>query len=432
MIEKATEHVAGMRCLLEKRLLMAVRRFRCCRGYRSVCVFLPLLLVLTVLASSVSNFSGGRASSSPSSPSKTRGFGDLDAAAPPRITAQAACLMEPRTATVLFGKNFHQPLAPASITKVATAMVAFEKADLNDVIVIPREACGIEGSSMGLRPNQKYTIRDLLEAMLLISANDAAEALAIHVGGTRGEFMKMVNQRLEDLGLLNTHFVNPHGMSKPGHFSTAYDLALLGRWALGDDRFARVVGSKTSSINELSEDREVGLANTNKLLWTYPGAEGIKTGTTRVAGNCLLAAARRGEMRLIAVVLKSQDRWGDAVRLLDWGFENFRLERPASAGQVWHTLKVTGGDQAFVDLACDSDIEAVVPSDAEVAFDISVSEPAKAPVLRGEPLGVVRLRLGDRVLREGTLVAATAVHKKSLVRTLLRTMSQAVVRLLEM
>lgn len=353
----------------------------------------------------------------------------LDAIAPPKITAHAACLMEPATETVLFGKNIHQPLAPASITKVATAMVVLEKADLDDVVAVPRQACGIEGSSLGLRPNQKYKVKDLLEAMLLISANDAAEALAIHVGGTRRDFMAVVNRRLEDLGLLNTHFLNPHGISKLGHYSTAYDLALLGKWALGDDRFARWVGSKTSTINELSEDRELQLANTNKLLWTYPGAEGIKTGTTQVAGNCLLAAAKRGEMRLIAVVLKSRDRWGDATRLLDWGFENFRLERPASAGQIWHTLRVTGGDQAFVDLACDSDLEAVVSAHLQVALDMSVNEPVKAPVLRGEPLGIVRLRLGDKVLREGTLVAATAVHKKTFIRTLLKAMSQIVLRL---
>ncbi|HHY37959.1 MAG TPA: D-alanyl-D-alanine carboxypeptidase [Clostridia bacterium] len=351
------------------------------------------------------------------------------AVAPPKITAQAACLMEPATETVLFGKNIHQPLAPASITKVATAMVVLEKAKLDDVVTIPRQACGIEGSSMGLRPNQKYKVKDLLEAMLLISANDAAEALAIHVGGTREDFTAMVNRRLQDIGLLNTRFLNPHGISKPGHFSTAYDLALLGKWALGDDRFTRCVSSKTSTINELSEDRELHLANTNKLLWTYPGAEGIKTGTTQAAGNCLLAAAKRGEMRLIAVVLKSRDRWGDAARLLDWGFENFRLERPASAGQIWYTLRVTGGDQAFVDLACDSDLEAVVLANSQVALDMYVNEPVRAPVLCGEPLGVIRLRLGDKVLREGTLVAVTAVHRKTLIRTLLGAVSQIVVRL---
>lgn len=396
--------------------------------YLRTILFVSILATLAISAVSPANVIGAP---EPSATGIWALYG-LDAPLGPKVTAQAVCLIETKTQTVLFEKNAYQPRAPASITKIATAMMVLKKTRLQDIVEIPAGASGIEGSTAGLRRHQKYTVEDLLKAMLIISGNDAATALAIHVGGDEKTFMNMLNEYMWDLGLLNTRFLNPHGISKPGHFSTAYDLALLGRWALDDDRFAQIVGTKVSRVHELTEDKETILSNTNKLLWTYPGAEGGKTGTTQVAGNCLLAAAKRGEMRLIAVVLGSRDRWGETSRLLDWGFENFRLQREGFAGQVWHTAKVTGGDAPTVDLACDSDVDAVIPRGVETALDVSVFEPVKAPIFSGQPLGVLRLRHRDTILKEASLVATVPVQKKTLIRSLIRGLSKMVTALLRL
>ncbi len=246
---------------------------------------------------------------------------DAAAAAPPPITAHAAVVVDGETGRVLYDLNAHDRLPPASTTKIMTAILAIERGDLDRSVVSGIDARRMTGSSvMGLRPGVAITVQDLLYGLMLPSGNDAAIELAKSTHGSDAAFVDHMNQKARELGLQDTHFVNPHGLDNPDHYSTAYDLALLARYGMKDPRFASLVGTRDY---RLSPPSDYSLHNGNSLLDRYAGADGVKIGWTEAAGWTLVGSAERDGHRLYATVLHSSDRDADAAALLDWAFQSY-------------------------------------------------------------------------------------------------------------
>jgi len=257
------------------------------------------------------------------------------------LNASAAVLMDADTGTILFAKNVRERRPPASTTKIMTALLILEEGQLDDRVVISERAAGSGGTGLGLKRGQRVTLRDLLWAILLRSANDAASAAAEHVGGTEERFVARMNAKAISLGMEETHFTNPHGLDDADHYASAFDLALLTRQALRNPTLARMVRTPDAWLSiETGPNGKVikrRLIRThNRLLGQFFGADGVKTGYTGRAGRCLVASASRGEHQLIAVLLDDSDRWTDAAALLEYGF--------AALGGQAPSLKVFGGD----------------------------------------------------------------------------------------
>lgn len=332
----------------------------------------------------------------------------------PVNSAHAAILLENTTGTILYGKNEHVPRAPASLTKIMTAILALESGRLSDVVTVSRRAAALGGSSVHLYAGQQIRLEDLMYAMLLRSGNDAAVAVAEHIGGTLPAFIELMNQRARELGATRTHFVNPHGLDKPGHFSTAFDLAMLSRVALLYPRFAAIVGTQQYTYAE----RDVTWNNTNRLLWSYAGAEGIKTGTTGQAGNCLAAAASRSDMQLIAIVLGSNNRWRDAVNLFEYGFQRFSKVVVAEKGVPLAQVKLRNSTRPLAMVPADNIAVIVQKSDHKGVSSKLVLNQLSLPIRKGARLGVYEVYSGSTKLATIPLTAAAPVYRNTLWRAI--------------
>ena len=242
------------------------------------------------------------------------------AKAAPSVFAKSAIVYDADTAQVLFDKSCHSRSLIASTTKIMTGYLIAKDCALDEMVTIPSQAAGIEGSSLELRAGESRTVEELLYGMMLHSGNDAAMALAIYHSGTVAEFVRNMNQTARDFGLENTSFANPHGLDSEENFSTAYDLAVLTAVAMEDPVFYRVVSTKTVTIN----GREY--KNHNRLLWQYEGTIGVKTGYTKAAGRILVSCAQRNGRRLIAITICAPDDWRDHRRMFDYGFSSLEGE----------------------------------------------------------------------------------------------------------
>ncbi len=244
----------------------------------------------------------------------------------PTINSRAAIVMDRNSGVILYGKNENDQRKMASTTKIMTAIVVIENANLDDIVTVSAKAAGTGGSRLGLHTNDKISVRNLLYGLLLCSGNDSAVALAEYVGGDIEGFSKMMNKKCDELGLSSTHFVTPHGLDNDEHYTTAYELALITNYALKNDIFKRYVATKncTIAINNYSKN----LSNTNELLGSLNGVYGVKTGFTNGANRCLVTSVKRNNMDLICVVLGAdtkKDRTKDSIELIEYAFKNFEL-----------------------------------------------------------------------------------------------------------
>ncbi|MBR2975077.1 MAG: D-alanyl-D-alanine carboxypeptidase [Clostridia bacterium] len=238
---------------------------------------------------------------------------------------KAAILVEASSGRVLYEKNSRQKLPMASTTKIATALTVLEHANLSDMVVVDKRAVGVEGSSVYLREGEKLTVEELLYALMLRSGNDSAIALAIHVGGSVERFVDLMNATARNAGALDTCFVNPHGLHDEGHYTTAFDLALITKCAMSNDEFCKIVSSKSKVISNEGMDYKRNLANKNKLLLSYEYANGVKTGYTKKAGRCFVGSAYKDGMQLIAVVLNCGPMFENAQSMLEFGFSQYTM-----------------------------------------------------------------------------------------------------------
>jgi len=306
-----------------------------------------------------------------------------EAAAPPVIGARAAILWDPRTGAVLYEKHAFRQMDPASLTKMMTALVVIQAGDLKRVVTVSRRAAGTPGSSLHIQTGEHYTRYDLLTGLLLRSGNDASVALAESVAGSVPRFVARMNWEAARLGAFNTAFENPNGLTAPGHYSSAYDLAIIATAALKQPIFQSIVRQPEATIQELRHHHSRQIHNTNQLLYGFPGADGIKTGTTDAAGKCLAASATRNGRQLIAVVLHSPNRWGEAGQLLNWGFHNWETVEAARPRQAWGDLAVIDGTRERVTVFVRHAVWVSVPVGERYTVRVSLPTRLKAPVKPG-------------------------------------------------
>lgn len=275
---------------------------------------------------------------------------------------------------------------PASLTKLLTALVVLHNVrDLSKPVTVSERAAKTPASTAALEPRERLTVRELLEASLVRSANDACVALAEHVAGSVERFMRLMNWEAKVLGCVKSHFVNPHGLHHPSHYSCAYDLSLIARASMFEPETRRIVKEKLVIIESLDGSRRV-YRNRNLLLWRYSGADGMKTGYTKESGKCLIGSAQKGGMRLIAVVLDSPDPYADCEALLDWGFSQFLLQRMVRRGKVLGHVKVKGGRPSRIPAVTAEDGYVVTSKGIEPRLSLRLRQ-LRPPVCQGEVVG---------------------------------------------
>ena len=316
---------------------------------------------------------------------------ERDAVSPPTVSAECAILISGESGAVYYEKNADERMGPASTTKLMTAFVAMKHASPDQVITVGKESTGIEGSSIYLTEGERLTLRELLYALLLSSANDAAVAIANAVGGSVDSFCDLMNQEAEEMGLENTHFQNPHGLADEEHYTSARDLGIIAREVLTVPLLREIVSTYKTTISFNGEKDRRLLVNHNKLLRTYEGAIGMKTGFTKKTGRTLVSAAERDGLLLIAVTLNAPDDWRDHAAMLDYGFASYEAVTFAVSGSFCFHLPVTGGEQDSVTLTNAEPLRMILPRKREEArYQVLTSGRfAYAPVTSDKPFGSV-------------------------------------------
>ena len=332
---------------------------------------------------------------------------------PPSISGEAGILMDTSTGQVLYEKNAHTRLEPASTTKIMTAILALEKGQLSDIVVTSKEPPLAEGTRIYLEEGEKLTLEQMLYSMMLNSGNDAAIAIAEHIGGSVENFVQMMNEKAREIGAKNTTFVNPNGLSEEGHLTTAYDLALISRYALLNfPELRKIVSTKTMEIPWEGQEWDRQLINLNKLLWNYEGADGIKTGYTSTAGSTLAASVTRDGWQLISVILKSDSNISsDSMALLDYGFANFEKKDVVDKSARVTEQKVKYGDPVEL-VVKDGFVTVVEKNSLPITQKIIINPDIKAPITRGEILGQMTFFQGDKELDSVDLIATDDVKRK--------------------
>lgn len=310
---------------------------------------------------------------------------------PPSVSAQSAILIEAESGNTVFEKQSDFPLPMASTTKIMTGLVALESASPDTLITISREAIGVEGSSLYLKEGEKLTLEQLLYALLLESANDAALAIAIGLCGSVDAFAQKMNEKAAQLGLTATHFVNPHGLDATEHYTTAKELALITRYALQNEKFAAIVSTRKITLPQTELSGARVLVNHNKLLRLYDGCIGVKTGFTKKSGRCLVSAAQKDGVVLIAVTLNAPDDWNDHASMFNYGFPLFSSVTLCKKNEFTVPLAVVGGADCYVMLSNREEITLTLPADyGKVTYITEMRHFEYAPVSKDTPLGCIR------------------------------------------
>ena len=326
------------------------------------------------------------------------------------VSAKSAVLYEPESGRFLYSKNAFQRLPMASTTKIMTALVAIENTALTDEVVITEEAVGIEGSSAYLKEGEILSMEELLYALLLRSANDAAVAIACEIGGSVDGFADMMNERAASLGLSDTHFTNPHGLDDDEHYTTAHDLSLIAAEALKNDTFKVISSTYKKSFTR--DDRAILYVNHNKLLKLYDGALGMKTGYTKRSGRCLVGAAERDGLTFITVTLDAPDDWRDHEVLFDLGFSALEKITLLSAGDHRYSLPVLDGVQDTVEVENITDDAIILErGEHDVKEYVKLAKFATAPIKAGDIFGEIIFTLDGEVVSRVKLVATEDVER---------------------
>jgi len=323
------------------------------------------------------------------------------------VSARRACVMDGITGNVLYEKNGQEQSLIASTTKIMTALVVCEQCNVLDRMRIPKEAVGIEGSSMYLKEGEILTLQELLYGLMLSSGNDAAVALAIYCGGTVEGFAEMMNDKARVLGLTGSHFVNPNGLDAPDHYSTAEDLAKLSAYAMENPVFYKTVSAKNVKVG----DRY--LTNHNKLLWRVEGADGVKTGYTKAAGRILVSSATRQQRRILAVTIDDPDDWNDHGTLLEKQFSRFSVRQVISKGDCLGTVAVEGGENSRAEVLAAEDFSFALAPEERPQTMLSGPGFVFAPVVEGaKGMDAYVLLEGNAVGKVSTVYGKTVEQLK--------------------
>ncbi len=334
------------------------------------------------------------------------------------FNAKSVILTEASTGKTLFESNSHESLPPASVTKIMTMLLIMEAIDRGEisydtVVTASEHAKSMGGSTIFLDTNEKMSVEDLLKGIAVASGNDACVAMAEHLCGSEEAFASKMNERAAQLGMKDTHFVNCNGLDAPGHYTSAYDIALMSRELM---RHKDIFKFTTIWMDSLRGGK-FSLANTNKLIRFYSGANGLKTGSTSVAGCCISAAAKRGEMQLIAVVLgapTSKERFAAASNLLNYGFANYGVTQFGEKGSEIRSVAVESGkSDSVMAVAKESSSALLQKSQIKKAkIHINLPKKVKAPVKKGSALGEIIITLDGETISRTDIVASHSVGKK--------------------
>lgn len=342
----------------------------------------------------------------------------------PKINSRRYIVYDRISKSMIIGKNEDVKSAMASTTKIMTTIVILEKADLNETVTVSVKAGGTGGSRLGLKRGDKTSVKDLLYGLMLRSGNDAAVALAEHVGGSVKEFAELMNEKAAELGLTNTHFVTPHGLDDPNHYTTALELAKLTDYAMDNETFARIVGTKSTTIYINNQPRQIN--NTNELLGVLNGVVGVKTGFTNNAGRCLVTETKRNNMDIITIVLGAdtkKDRTKDSVNLIEYTFSKYKMynleEQIIEEFNKWKNINekrilIIKGKQSNPKLALGAIEKAIIPicDNDKIEYSINALTEAKAPVEQWNVMGTLTVKLNGKILENIDIVNVNEVQKR--------------------
>ncbi|MGS0764073.1 D-alanyl-D-alanine carboxypeptidase family protein [Syntrophomonas curvata] len=344
--------------------------------------------------------------------------------------AEAYVLMDADSGKILLARNEHKRLAPASMTKLMTLILALKdledgKVGLKDKVITSEEAWKMGGSQIYLEPGEELTYEDMLISIAVGSANDACVAVAEHLEGTHKNFVERMNREAKMLGLKDTHFVNSYGLSAPEHYTSAYDMAVIARHALADPRILEYTSIKEYNLRQ----GEFKLYNTNKLLWWYQGADGFKTGWTNEAKYCLTATAKRDGLRLIGVVMAAPESHGnfrDAMKLFNYGFARYTYKSISPCCSVCGVVKIGKGVKEKVEVVAEEDVGSIVKKGDEkkIASELSLPAYVDAPVKKGQKLGEYLVYNNGQLYKKVNLVANQDVPRSGIIKEIMKMLAE--------
>ena len=344
------------------------------------------------------------------------------------LNARSCIILDRTSKKILFGKNEYNKVKMASTTKIMTATIILENCDLSKTVTISKKAAGTGGSRLGLKTDDKITIRDLLYGLLLVSGNDAAVALAETCSGTVTDFANLMNEKAKELGLNNTHFETPHGLDSDNHYTTAYELAILTDYALKNSTFLNIVGTKnyTITINGYPKN----LTNTNELLGSLNGIYGVKTGFTNGANRCLVTSCKRGDMDIICVVLGCDTknfRSSDSTKLINYAFENFEYvnikDLVNSEFNIWKESKsnyfsIEKGVTSNLEIDISEISSPIIPIKKDdissLKVEFSISKELSAPLYKNTSIGKFIVYTSSETILEGNIISCQDINKKDI------------------
>lgn len=342
----------------------------------------------------------------------------------PKTNSRRYIVYDRISKSMIIGKNEDVKSAMASTTKIMTTIVILEKADLNEKVTVSAKAGGTGGSRLGLKKGDKASVRDLLYGLMLRSGNDAAVALAEHVGGSVKGFAELMNEKAIELGLTNTHFVTPHGLDDANHYTTALELAKLTDYAMDNETFAKIVGTKSTTIYINNQSRQIN--NTNELLGVLNGVVGVKTGFTNNAGRCLVTETKRNNMDIITIVLGAdtkKDRTKDSVNLIEYTFSKYKMynleEQIIKEFNKWKNINekrilIIKGKTSNPKLALGAIEKAIIPicDDDKIEYSINALTEVEAPVEQWNVMGTLTVKLNGEILENIDIVNINEVQKR--------------------
>ena len=338
-----------------------------------------------------------------------------------KLESESAILIEQTTGKVLYEKNSHEKLRPASVTKVMSILLIMEAIDsgalsYTDTVTCSEKAASMGGSQIWFEPGEQLPVEEVLKAICVVSANDCVVAMAEHLEGSEEAFVEKMNKRAKELGMNDTEFKNCHGIDEEGHVTSSYDIALMSRELL--EKHPDITKFTTIWMDSLREGKSE-LTNTNKLVRTYEGCTGLKTGSTSLALYNLSASATRNNLKLIAVIMKAPTtklRFGEAKKLLDFGFNNYEYVDMGKKNDVIQNVEIEKSTENSVNLVYENDFGAFIKKgrSKDVVQEISINENISAPINKGDVLGKVEIKLDDEIVAEVNLISDKNVSKRDL------------------
>lgn len=330
------------------------------------------------------------------------------------ISAESAILIDGETGRVLFEKNAHNIQGMASTTKIMTAILALEQTTPEKQVKVSHKAATTEGSSMYLNSGEIIKMESLVYGLMLNSGNDAATAIAESISGSTDEFAKLMNKKAKEICLKNTSFANPHGLDHQNHYSTAYDMAMLTKYALNNDKFREIVSTKKKNVEMNGVENSRFLTNHNKLLSLYENCIGVKTGFTKACGRCLVSASQKDGVTLIAVTLNAPDDWNDHISMYEKAFTEYKSYKIFEKNAYIASVDVTDSEARKLELYAKNKLTvSLMPEEFErIKIKYNYPKTVSAPIYRGQKLGTASILLDSKKIAETDLITGYGIEKQ--------------------